>query len=211
MCLQCFDAVGWAAGRHPACKKQSRGVLAWLSVWSEVQTCIWPSWCHCHSLSLAPVKSRLVLPFWYRLIQVVLEKRPLNGCSSCSYLSYRSEWPIFMTSLKHFVHSVSLRSWQTRPEFIVVDIAVVFVVDQTEPHTHTHTVGLCITCGRPRRAPFTGTQARWDCRRRLFVIVVICRKSLKQTRSLCSLAVERRLRSGVLWSWKWGVHATHPQ
>jgi len=25
-------------------------------------------------------KSRLVLPFWYRLTQVVLEKRPLNGC-----------------------------------------------------------------------------------------------------------------------------------
>ena len=33
-------------------------------------------------LSLAPVKSRLVVPFWYRLTQVVLEKRPLNGCSS---------------------------------------------------------------------------------------------------------------------------------
>ena len=63
-------------------KKLSGGVLAWLSVWSEVQTCIWPSWCHCHSLSLAPVKSRLILPFWYRLTQVVLEKRPLNGCSS---------------------------------------------------------------------------------------------------------------------------------
>ena len=27
-------------------------------------------------------KSRLVLPIWYRLTQVVLEKRPLNGCSS---------------------------------------------------------------------------------------------------------------------------------
>jgi len=25
----------------------------------------------------------LVLPFWYRLIQVVLEKRPLNGCCCC--------------------------------------------------------------------------------------------------------------------------------
>ena len=25
---------------------------------------------------------RLVLPFWYRLTQVVLVKRPLNGCSS---------------------------------------------------------------------------------------------------------------------------------
>ena len=43
--------VGQQEG-HTACKKLSRGVLAWLSIWSEVQTCIWPSWCHCHSLSL---------------------------------------------------------------------------------------------------------------------------------------------------------------
>jgi len=35
---------------------------------------------HCHSLSLASVKSRLILPFWYRLTRVVLEKRPLNWC-----------------------------------------------------------------------------------------------------------------------------------
>ena len=28
------------------------------------------------------IKSRLVLPFWYRLTRVILEKRPLNGCSS---------------------------------------------------------------------------------------------------------------------------------
>jgi len=28
---------------HPACKILSGGVLAWLSVWSEVQICIWPS------------------------------------------------------------------------------------------------------------------------------------------------------------------------
>jgi len=34
--------VGWQEG-HPACKKLSGGVMAWLSVWSEVQTCIWPS------------------------------------------------------------------------------------------------------------------------------------------------------------------------
>jgi len=53
-CYTAFSAltllVGWQEG-HPACKKLSGGVLAWLSVWSEVQTCIWPSWCHCHSLS----------------------------------------------------------------------------------------------------------------------------------------------------------------
>ena len=35
---------------------------------------------HCHSLSLASVKSRLVLPFWYRLTRLVPEKGPLNGC-----------------------------------------------------------------------------------------------------------------------------------
>ena len=64
--------VGWPV------KKLSGGVLAWLSVWSEVQTCLWPSWCHCHSLSLAAVKSRLVLPFWYRLTRVVPEKRAVK-------------------------------------------------------------------------------------------------------------------------------------
>jgi len=69
--------------RHPACKTLSGGVLAWLSVWSEMQTCIWPSGCHCHSLSFASLKSRLVLPFWYfwyRLTRVVPEKGPLNVC-----------------------------------------------------------------------------------------------------------------------------------
>jgi len=33
--------IGWQEG-HPACKKLSGSVLAWLSVWSEVQTYIWP-------------------------------------------------------------------------------------------------------------------------------------------------------------------------
>ena len=78
-----FSALTLLVGRqegHPACKKQSGGVLAWLSVWSKMQTCIWPNWCHCHSLSLASVKSRSVLPFWHRLTWVVPEKGPLNGC-----------------------------------------------------------------------------------------------------------------------------------
>ena len=34
--------------------------------------------------SLASFKSRLVLSFWYRLTQVVVNKRPLSGCSSSS-------------------------------------------------------------------------------------------------------------------------------
>ena len=89
-CDTAFSALTQLVGRqegHPACKKQSAGVLAWFSVWSKVQTCIRSSWCHCHSLSLASVKSRLVLPFLYRLTQVVPEKRLLNGCL-CPFVWY---------------------------------------------------------------------------------------------------------------------------
>jgi len=66
-------------------KKLSDEVLVWLSDWSEVQiVCVMvqlmllplhpknPS-------SVASFKSRLVLPFWYRLTQVDQEKRPSNG------------------------------------------------------------------------------------------------------------------------------------
>jgi len=38
-----FSALTLLVGRqegHPACKKMSGGVLAWLPLWSEVQTCI---------------------------------------------------------------------------------------------------------------------------------------------------------------------------
>ena len=81
-----FSALTLLVGRqegHPACKKLSGGVLAWLTVCSEVQTCIWPSWCHCHSLSLASVKSRLVLPFWYRPTRVVPEKTAVKRVCVC--------------------------------------------------------------------------------------------------------------------------------
>ena len=43
MCAFAFSALTLFVGRqeeHPACRKLSGGVLAWLSVWSEVQTCI---------------------------------------------------------------------------------------------------------------------------------------------------------------------------
>ena len=78
-----FSVLTLLVGRqegHPASKKLSVRVLVWLFVWSEVQSCIWPSWCHCHSLSLASVKSRLVLPFWYQVTWVVPEKWPYCTC-----------------------------------------------------------------------------------------------------------------------------------
>jgi len=48
---------------------------------------------------LAPVKSRMV-SFWCRITQVVLEKRPLNGCSSSSNLKLkRNCWPVYYVTL----------------------------------------------------------------------------------------------------------------
>ena len=102
LCLLTYLLLTWLGGRkgiRPV-KKLSGGVLAWLSLWSEVQTCICSSWCHRHSLSLASVKSR-VLPFWYRVTWVVPEKGPLNGCvcvcvlpahSWCSCGGQNSNW-----------------------------------------------------------------------------------------------------------------------
>jgi len=48
VCMYCcaFSALTLLVGRqegHPACTKLSGGVLAWLSVWSELQTCVCPS------------------------------------------------------------------------------------------------------------------------------------------------------------------------
>jgi len=89
-----FSALTLLVGRqegNPACKTLSGGMLAWLSVWSEVQICISPSWCHCHSLSLAAVN-----PDWfYRNGSAFLVpaypgcpgKRPINKCSSSSSTS----------------------------------------------------------------------------------------------------------------------------
>jgi len=52
----------WLGGRNGI--RPARNWECWgagmVVVWSKVQTCTWPSWCHCHSLSLASVKSILV-------------------------------------------------------------------------------------------------------------------------------------------------------
>ena len=67
---------------HPACKKQwwGAGVVVCLEQGADLHMAqLMPL----HSLSFASVKSRLVLPFWYRLTRVVPEKGPLNGGGVC--------------------------------------------------------------------------------------------------------------------------------
>jgi len=79
-----FSALTLLFGRqkgHPACKKWVVG--CWRGYVSGARcrlAYVRSSWYHCNTLSLASVKSRLVLPFWYRLTWVVPEKGPLNVC-----------------------------------------------------------------------------------------------------------------------------------
>ena len=78
-----FNALMLLVGRqegHPACKKTE-----WWG--ADVVICLergaslhMAQLIHRHSLSLASVKSRLVLPFWYWLTWVVPDKGPLNVC-----------------------------------------------------------------------------------------------------------------------------------
>ena len=60
--------------------------------------------------SLASFKSRLVLPFWYRLTQFVLQKGPLNGCSSsssCCCCIFQSIKHSFVYTMSRFTASIA--------------------------------------------------------------------------------------------------------
>jgi len=76
-----FSALTLLVGQqegHPACKKPSGGVLVWLSVWCEVQTCIWPS-----SPADATATHCLLLQYstdWFYFHPGSPGKGPLNGC-----------------------------------------------------------------------------------------------------------------------------------
>jgi len=87
-CLQCFDSVGWASGEHLACKNWVIG--CWCGYLCRARLRLFAYGPADATASPNPIisssfKLRLVLPFWYRLTQVVPEKKPLNRCSSsCS-------------------------------------------------------------------------------------------------------------------------------
>ena len=72
-----FSVLTLLVGRqegHPACKKLSGGVPAWLSVWSKAQTCIWPT---------VSCFSKIQIGFTFLVSAdpgIVLDEGPLNGC-----------------------------------------------------------------------------------------------------------------------------------
>jgi len=55
---KCVQNICWIQFNScwiPTCQKLSGGMLACLCVSIKMLICIWPSWCYCHSLTLAPV------------------------------------------------------------------------------------------------------------------------------------------------------------
>ena len=57
-----------------------------------MQTCIRPSWCHCHLLSLASVKSRLIFTFLVLAHPSSPEKRAIKRARVCMYFYGRSSF-----------------------------------------------------------------------------------------------------------------------
>ena len=74
-------------------------VVCWCGYLSgrEVQTCTWPSWCHCHSLSFASVKSRLVF-FCAMLCIRSTSHGPVSVCLSFPSFCYSFPSVIFCPS-----------------------------------------------------------------------------------------------------------------
>jgi len=78
----CVSALTFLARQHkghPACKTELWGTGV---VICPQQGATGPADVTATPTFPASLKSRMVLPFWYRLTQVVLEKRSLNWCSS---------------------------------------------------------------------------------------------------------------------------------
>jgi len=88
--IHAFSALMLLLGQqegHSACKRTKwwgSGMVICLEWGADLHTA------QQMPLPLASVKSRLVLPFWYWLTQVVLEKGPLNVCNNLLVVFERS-------------------------------------------------------------------------------------------------------------------------
>jgi len=169
-----FSALTLLVGRqegHPACKKLSGGVLAWLSVWSEVQTCIWPSWCHCHSLSLAAVKSRLVLPSGVFLkMEVGIRKGAWQRAWRYPAYLWSLRWVYAVKKTRRLVYGVYPRIPPNTPLRIPTDHYAVNVFRGNNSLTHaviaspldlTHRESIKVVTAMIERAHTQHTAVHW--------------------------------------------------
>ena len=107
LCFQCFDAVGWAAGRASGLYKTE-----W---WGAGVVICLERGAYLHMAQLMPLplavscSSKIqigFLPFWYRLTRVVPDEGSLNGCVCVCVC--------FLDIYLHVIclsHSVTLTQW----------------------------------------------------------------------------------------------------
>jgi len=89
--------------RHPACKKTSGLMLAWLSVWGEVQICIWPSWCYCQSPSVASIN-----PEWFYLSDTSSPGSPGQNPESRKTVVVVDCWQNWQTFIQRYFEQICL-------------------------------------------------------------------------------------------------------
>ena len=123
VCYCAFSALTLLLGRqveHPAFKKidwWGVGVIICLERGADCLHMVQLMPLHPKTpSSLASFKSRLVLSFWFRLSQIVLEKRPFNGCSSSSFCCLLSCVTHFTSSMLH--ENYKQRSGKKREEMV---------------------------------------------------------------------------------------------
>jgi len=126
---------------HLACKNWVVGCWHGYLSGARCRLAYKPSWCHCHSLSLASVKSILVLPFWYWLTRVVLDRGPLNGCNNNNnntmpsyYITVlwrrRSKvhssliFVLFCIAYRNFFHSLGIEYRSLKIIIIIISVSV---------------------------------------------------------------------------------------
>jgi len=78
----------WLGGRKDIWPVKTEMVRYWRGYLSRARCKWWSSWCHCHPITYCFSKIQNCLFFWCRLTQIVLEKRPLNGCISSVVLCH---------------------------------------------------------------------------------------------------------------------------
>jgi len=89
-----FNALSLLVGQqeeHPACKKWSGGVLAWLSVWGEVHIWLWPSWPLPLTVSCSS-KSIMEFTFQAPAHPCSPGQRAIKQCTVPGFIIYHKRW-----------------------------------------------------------------------------------------------------------------------
>ena len=132
--LVAFSALTLLVGRqegHLACKNWVVGCWRGYLSGARCRLAYGPADATATHLSLASVKSRLVLPFWYRLTRVVLDKGSLNGCVC---VCVRACVRVCLYTRFWFVEKIAMGYFLVQSVFVHSFTALTLLVGHQEEH-----------------------------------------------------------------------------